>query len=145
MQIIPYEEKYRDDMIFMVLEAKNALGRVPRLNDDLLNIKEYYFDKDDMFWLALDDNSRVVGCVGYGSIKNTSEVFLHRLFIKYNLKHRGIGTALLTTAEKYIQSKGKTVIRVHLGEPKEQWYESYNFYPKNGYVEYEPRYMKKEL
>lgn len=30
--VIPYEEKYRDDMIFMVLEAKNALGRVPSLN-----------------------------------------------------------------------------------------------------------------
>ena len=29
MRIIPFEEKYRDDMIFMVLEAKNALGRVP--------------------------------------------------------------------------------------------------------------------
>lgn len=27
--IIPYDEKYRDDMIFMVLEAKDALGRVP--------------------------------------------------------------------------------------------------------------------
>ena len=145
MQIIPYEEKYRDDMIFMVLEAKNALGRVPRLNDDLLNIKECYFDKDDMFWLALDDNGRVVGCVGYSSIENSSEVFLHRLFIKCNLKHRGIGTVLLTTAEKYIKSKGKTAIRVHLGAPKEQWYESYNFYPKNGYVEYEPCYMKKEL
>ena len=26
--IITYNEKYRDDMIFMVLEAKDALGRV---------------------------------------------------------------------------------------------------------------------
>jgi hypothetical protein len=30
--IIPFEEKYRDDMIFMVLQAKDALGRVPGLN-----------------------------------------------------------------------------------------------------------------
>ena len=37
--IIPYNEKYRDDMIFMVLEAKDALGRVPRLNDDLLDVQ----------------------------------------------------------------------------------------------------------
>ncbi len=145
MQIIPYEEKYRDDMIFMVLEAKNALGRIPRLNHDLLNIKENYFDKGDMFWIALDDDNRVIGCVGYSSIDNSSEVFLHRLFIKYNLKHQGIGTAILSTAEKHIKSKGKTAIRVHLGAPKEQWYESYNFYPKNGYAEYESRYMKKEL
>lgn len=31
MKIIKYEDKYRDDMIFMILEAKNALGRVPGL------------------------------------------------------------------------------------------------------------------
>ncbi len=29
MKIIPFESQYRDDMIFMVLEAKNALGRIP--------------------------------------------------------------------------------------------------------------------
>ena len=38
MKIIKYEDKYRDDMIFMILEAKNALGRVPGLNEDLLDI-----------------------------------------------------------------------------------------------------------
>ena len=26
MKIIKYKDKYRDDMIFMILEAKNALG-----------------------------------------------------------------------------------------------------------------------
>lgn len=145
MRIIPYEEKYRDDMIFMVLEAKNALGRIPSLNNDLLNINSCYIDKGDMFWIALDDDNRVVGCVGYNSIENSSEVFLHRLFVKCNLKHKGIGTALLSYAEKHIKTKDKTAVRVHLGEPKEQWYESYYFYPKNGYTEYEPRYMKKEL
>ena len=34
---------------------------------------------------------------------------------------------------------------VHLGEPKEQWFESYSFYPKHGYHEYKPRYMKKRF
>ena len=42
MRIIPYEEQYRDDMIFMVLSAKDALGRVPRLNEDLLDVKKHY-------------------------------------------------------------------------------------------------------
>ena len=43
MRIIKYEKKYRDDLIFMVLEAKNALGRVPTLNDDLLDLDGFYF------------------------------------------------------------------------------------------------------
>lgn len=47
--IIPYEESYRDDMIFMVLEAKDALGRIPTLNGDLLDIQKNYLDAGDMF------------------------------------------------------------------------------------------------
>ena len=58
--IIPYDEKYRDDMIFMVLEAKDALGRVPRLNEDLLDVQKNYIDTGDMFWLAIDEHDRVM-------------------------------------------------------------------------------------
>ena len=144
MQIIKFESKYRDDLIFMILEAKNALGRVPGLNNDLLDIQKNYFDKGDMFWIALDDNDRVVGSVGYNSIENSNDVVLHRLFVKYNIKHQGIGTELLNTAERYLKSIGKTTVIVHLGN-KKHFYESWQFYPKHGYIEYEPNYMKKEL
>ena len=145
MRIIPFEEKYRDDMIFMILEAKNALGRVPRLNGDLLDVKANYLDKGDMFWIAVDGNDRVVGSVGYSSIGGSTEIWLHRLFVKYDLKHSGIGTQLLRTAEDHARKNGKTAVHVHLGAPREQWFESYSFYPKNGYTEYEERYMKKQL
>ncbi|GEM_PF-1326546 len=40
MEIIRYEPKYRDDLIFMVLAAKDAIGRVPTLNADLQRIKD---------------------------------------------------------------------------------------------------------
>ncbi len=148
MIIKRFEPKYRDDLIFMVLEAKNALGRVPRLNDDLLDVQKYYFDKGDMFWIAVDDNDRVVGSIGYNSIEGSSEIYLHRLFVKPSIKHQGLGTLLLRTAENHAKSKGKTAVYVHLGRPKEQWFESYSFYPKNGYHEYDnnsPHLMKKEL
>ena len=145
VHIIHYEERYRDDMIFMVLSAKNALGRVPRLNPDLLTVKESYFDKGDFFWRALDENDRVVGCIGYSSIEDSTEVFLHRLFVKPELKRHGIGSSLLEKAEIHLKASGKTTVHVHLGEPKEMWYESYAFYPKHGYTESAPRYMRKDL
>lgn len=144
MKIIPFDKKYRDDMIFMILEAKNALGRVPGLNDDLLDIQKAYFDKGDMFWIALDEKNRVIGSVGYSTNVNPDEVTLHRFFVKYNLKHQGIGTALLETAENHIKQQGKCAIYVHLGD-REQWYESHEFYPKHGYIEYKENYMKKEI
>lgn len=144
MKIIKFENKYRDDLIFMILEAKNALGRVPGLNTDLLDIQGNYFDKGDMFWIALDENDRVIGSVGFSTNENGRDVTLHRLFVKYNLKHQGIGTALLNNAEKYIKSQGKEVIYVNLGIGNE-WFESRAFYTKHGYSEYIQNKMKKEL
>lgn len=140
-----YEEKYRDDLIFMVLQAKDALGRRPSINPDLLDIQTNYFDRGDLFWVAINENDRVVGCVGYSKTENPTEAFLHRLFVKASEKHKGIGTKLLQTAENEMRKQGITAFLVHLGEPKEQWFESYAFYQKHGYQEYRPRYMRKDL
>ena len=145
MKIFPYDKAYRDDMIFMILQAKDALGRRPHLNDDLLSVEDSYLRTGDMFWLAIDEQDRVVGCIGYHRIDSTADAFLHRLYVKADRKRQGIGSKLLQTAEDAMRASGITVSRVHLGEPREQWFESYAFYPKHGYREYQPRYMKKEL
>jgi hypothetical protein len=44
-----------------------------------------------------------------------------------------------------MRKNGVAAVLVHLGAPREQWFESHAFYPKHGYVEYQPRFMKKEL
>lgn len=144
MKIIKFEEKYRDDLIFMILEAKNALGRIPGLNPDLLDISKNYFEKGDMFWIAVSDSGRVIGSIGYNTNENKSDVTLHRLFVKYNLKRQGIGTALLSTAEEYLRSLNKSAIYVNLGKGSE-WFESRKFYNKHGYTIYAPDKMKKLL
>lgn len=141
MKIIEFEEKYRDDMIFMVLSAKNALGRVPRLNEDLLDIKENYFDKGQMFWLAIDEFDRVIGCIGT-KLKENNELFLSHLYVSPNLKRHGIGSKLLEVAEQYAKDKNYKEIHVHLGK---DYLESHVFYPKHGYKEYKELYMKKNL
>ncbi len=145
MEIKCYEEQYRDDMIFMVLQAKDALGRIPRINEDLLDIQKHYFDRGDLFWIAVDEDDRVIGCGGYSRIEGTDEAFLHRLYVKASEKRKGIGSALLETIEAGMRDNSITTARVHLGDPPEQWFESYSFYPKHGYAAYAPRYMAKEL
>ena len=145
MRIIPYEEQYRDDMIFMVLSAKDALGRVPRLNEDLLDVKKHYLQAGTGFWLALDEEGRVVGCVGYVPEDEPGVARLHRLYVKPARKRQGVGSALLETAEAAMKARGIREAWVHLGEPREQWFESYAFYPKYGYREFAPRWMRKEL
>ncbi len=142
MKIIQYEDRYRDDMIFMVLEAKNALGRVPRLNEDLLDVQRYYLSRGEMFWLALNEDNRVIGCIGYNKYdQNTAK--LHRFYIKWNLKRQGIGTELLKTAEEQMKKAGYRYSIVHLGG--KEYFESKQFYPKHGYIECGPDCMRKEL
>ena len=145
MIIKEFESAYRDDLIFMVLQAKDALGRKPGLNEDLLDIKNNYFEKGDKFWIAVDDDDRVVGSIGYSIEVGKNEAVIHRLFVKASLKRNGIGSMLLETAEKDLQKRGITIAKVNLGTPKEQWTESYEFYPKHGYTEYENGRMLKRL
>ena len=143
MKIIPYDHRYRDDMIFMVLQAKDALGRIPTLNPDLLDIPGCYLSQGDPFWLAIDDDDRVVGCVGYNSVPGSGEVRLHRLYVKARHKRQGIGTALLLTAQNHAKCAGKSAVIVHLGG--KEYFESRHFYPKHGYREFRPDWMRKEL
>lgn len=145
MRIIPYDDLYKEQLIAMVLEARIALGLTPSVRADMYDIKANYLDKGDMFWLAIDEDGTVIGCLGYSRINGSGEAFLHRFYVKASRKRQGIGTALLQTAENTMRDKGITISRVHLGGPREQWFESYAFYPKNGYEEYDPRYMLKRL
>lgn len=74
----------------------------------LLDIKKNYFDRGDMFWIAADDNDRVIGCGGYSRIEGTNEAFIHRLYIKASEKRKGIGSALLETIEAGMRGNGIT-------------------------------------
>lgn len=141
MQIIKYEDKYRDDMIFMVLEAKNSLGRVPRLNKDLLDVYSAYISCGDMFWLALDDNDRVIGCLGFNML-NSTQAKLHRFYVKADKKHQGIGSALLETCEQYLIARSCKEVVAHVGD---LFMQSKGFYEKKGYIEYQSCWMKKIL
>ena len=141
-KIKQYDDCYRDDMIFMVLCAKDALKKIPTINPDLLDIQKNYLNKGDMFWVALGENNRVIGCVGYETI-NPLEARVHRLYIKPELKRQGIGSALLETVVKYVKEKGYKKISVHLGD--EKYWESKLFYKAKGFVETEPRILEKNI
>ena len=141
-KIKQYDERYRDDMIFMVLCAKDALKKIPTINPDLLEIHNYYLNKGDMFWVALGENNRVIGCIGYETI-NPLEARVHRLYVKPELKRQGIGSALLETVVKYVKEKGYKKISIHLGD--EKYWESKLFYKAKGFVETEPRILEKDI
>ena len=143
MKIVRFESKYRDDMIYMYLTAKNALGTIPKLKDDMLDIENSYFTKGGYFWLAIDENDRVIGCIGIKP-ETEDQAEIKRLFILPNLKRQGIGTQLLNTLEQYAKEQKIKKLKIHLGDIK-YYHESRYFYRSKGFVEYKPRYMEKSL
>ncbi|MBR1586294.1 MAG: GNAT family N-acetyltransferase [Clostridia bacterium] len=142
MRIISFDPRYRDDMIFLVLQAKDALGCVPRLNEDLLDVSANYLQQGDGFFLALSDDDRVIGCIGVQI--NGESARLRRFYVKANAKRQGIGSQLLATAEQFARAHGAKEAVVHMGDPAHYW-ESALFYPKHGYETAEYRWMKKNL
>jgi GNAT superfamily N-acetyltransferase len=141
MEIKIFEEKYRDDMIFMILEAKNALGRIPRLNEDLLDIVGNYFSTGNMFWIAIDDNDRVIGSIGT-KIVSQNEMWLKRLYVKSTMKRQGIGKKLYKMAEEFAIQKGIDTIYTRFSS---DYVEAKKFYPSIGFIETAPYEMVKHL
>ena len=141
-KIKQYDDIYRDDMIFMVLSAKDALKKIPSINTDLLDIKTNYIDKGDMFWIAIGENNRVIGCVGYETIKPL-EARIHRLYVKPELKRQGVGSALLETLVKHVKEKGYNKLSIHTGD--ERYWESKLFYKAKGFIEIEPNILERDI
>jgi len=141
ISIVPYERKYHDDMLFCYLAAKDAIGsrapgpqwRKPALRDDLLDIENNYFERGDVFYLAIDERDRVVGMVGTQTASPT-ELWLKRLFIKPELKGKGIGSKLLIQVEDDASEKSIKEIHTRFA----YWYrEASVFYPAKGFLEVE--------
>lgn len=126
--IIPFAPTYRDDLIFMILSAKDALGRIPSLNADLLDIETNYFARGDMFWIAVA-NCRVVGTIGTLT-RSPNDVWLKRLYVKPSDKRRGIGRALVGKIE--IFARERNAIRLHTRFP-DTYTEAALFYPAIGF------------
>ena len=132
MKIIEYKECHRDDLIFMILQAKDDLGRKPGLNEDLLDIQKNYLEKNVKFWLIVNEDNRVLASLGL--LWNGREAHLHRFFVKASYQRQGLGGMLFQYAEKYMRAKGVKSCSIHLGTPLNDWIASYHFYRKNGFV-----------
>ena len=141
MEVKLFEEKYRDDMIFMILEAKNALGRIPHLNEDLLDVVSNYISTGNMFWIAINDHDRVIGSIGT-KIVSQNEMWLKRLFVKSTIKRQGIGKDLYKKAEEFAIQKGIHTIYTRFSS---DYVEAQKFYPAMGFVEIEPYEMARYL
>ena len=91
LSIIPFEDRYTQDVIDLVLHFQNDGTRPPVSVDDqpdLLHITESYMQKGGYFWIATDDG-RLAGTIGI--MPYTDEVAALKKFFGSRIKaHRTI-------------------------------------------------------
>ncbi|WP_167630555.1 GNAT family N-acetyltransferase [Listeria valentina] len=135
MQIKSYEEKYRDQLIKLVLGVQqDEFGVAITLEDqpDLRDISNYYMDELGHFWVAVQDD-KVVGTIGVLFLENGNAA-IRKLFTdaEYRGKEYQTGQKLLDALEAFCAEKGKKTI--YLGTT-DKFKAAHRFYEKNAYEE----------
>lgn len=132
ISIVPYTEKYKDDMVHLVLDVYekefNFLGYD---RPDIYKISDTYQKSSNCnFWVALADEE-LVGSIGLLA-KTESLAYLKRMIVKKEFRKQGLGQKLLQTALKF--AKKHNFKSIYAGTVQENP-NAINFYKHHGFVE----------
>ncbi len=98
---------------------------------DLKNIKEEYFEKKGIFYIA-EDNGKIIGTIAVKREKS-NVARLKRMFVDEEYRNRKIGQRLFNKILKFCKSKGykKIILSTY-----PQMRSAIEFYKKSGFKEY---------
>jgi len=129
MKIVPYSDKYKDQVINLILgilEGEFQAFGYKRL--DIFKISETYQVDKGNFWIALE-KEKVVGTIG---LKNYADNrgLLKRLYVDKNFRGTGFAQKLLATVVKF--AKVNNYKEIFLGT-SERMVAANKFYFKTGF------------
>lgn len=132
ISILPYSEKYKQDVIDLILNIwENEFDYKNLKRPDIHNITEFYQkDQKSNFWIALLDD-KLIGTIALKKGGNDSG-YLKRMAIIKNMRRKGIGAKLLNTLMKFAKKNGYK--KIYAGLVPENTI-AISFYKKNGFVE----------
>ena len=133
MKIKVYEEKYKNQIIALVLYLQNFDNKVDlslEEQPDMNMINDYYIKTGGCFWVASDDEDNVAGTIGL--LKKGDFCVLKKFFVDYKYRGREYGTTqkLYDEFEKFAKNSGLTAIVLDTPEACRR---AHNFYLKNGF------------
>jgi ribosomal protein S18 acetylase RimI-like enzyme len=112
------------------------------LNDDLLDINEYYNGKNGKFWVAIDDNDVVVGHIALDAsfLEKNGSVELRRCSVDSNYRKHGIGKLLvehfIDKAKNEYKAKHIFLTTTNMQHPAIRLYEKFDFRITNYNIEH---------
>ena len=134
MKIIRYENKYKNQMIALILYLQNfdncvdlSLEEQPDMND----VQHYYQKNGGEFWLAIDDDDNVAGTIGL--MKKDMDIgILKKFFVQpdYRGKQHGVSSQLY---DKLVTYAKKNRIQQLLLDTPSRCLRAHNFYEKHGF------------
>jgi diamine N-acetyltransferase len=136
VKIVPFGDCFIPELIGVYKDAYRGLERYADTRDK--KIEDYFLwlrteDSEGVFVALLD--GKPVGMVGvnsnwvsYREMKKVGEI--HEIFVKSELKRRGIGQMLMDAAMEYIKDKGLDTFELWVGKTNET---AIKFYKKLGF------------
>ena len=141
MKLKVYEEKYKNQLIALVLYLQNFDNKVDlslEEQPDINMINDYYIKTGGCFWIALDEDDNVTGTIGL--LKKGNFCVLKKFFVDYKYRGREYKTAqkLYDKFEEF--AKNARLNAIILDTPA-ACHRAHGFYLKNGFK----KILKKEV
>ncbi|MDO4301304.1 MAG: GNAT family N-acetyltransferase [Clostridia bacterium] len=132
MVIKNYEEKYKENIIDLILDIQNNEANINlsiEEQPDLLDVEKYYLINGGQFWIAVDEKDKVIGTIAYMAGENNYGI-LKKFFVDKNCRGKGIGLELYKNLLRYANKKSCKGLILDTPSVAE---DSHRFYEKAGF------------
>ena len=132
MQIIEYTDKYKQQVIELILHIQNDEAGIALGIDeqpDLLDVDRFYLSSGGMFWLAVD-GEQLIGTIALMD-KGSGGCVLKKFFVAKKYRSKGVGFALYKTFLAYAKEHGFEHVVLDTPSVAKA---SHRFYEKAGFV-----------
>ena len=135
MKLIPYEDKYKNQVIALILYLQNYDNQVDlslEEQPDMNAIEDYYQKTGGQFWLVISDEDLVVGTIGL-LVKGKTGV-LKKFFVHQDFRGRDKGVSTPLYQELLDECHRQNLENIVLDTPA-KCYAAHRFYEKKGFVQ----------
>lgn len=130
MKLIPYESRYKNQVIALILYLQNYDNQVDLSLEEQLDmnaIEDYYMETGGNFWLVVTDDDMVVGTIGL-LVKEQVGV-LKKFFVHQDFRGREKGVSVMLYQALVAECQEKGVTSIVLDTPS-KCYAAHRFYEK---------------
>ncbi|MDO4566211.1 MAG: GNAT family N-acetyltransferase, partial [Oscillospiraceae bacterium] len=131
MEIIQYNDRYKKQIIDLILHIQNNEAKIELALDeqpDLLNIPASYEKNGGRFFIAVE-NEEVIGTLAYMNYGNGNAV-LKKFFVRADWRSKKVGLALYQVVLRQLKEDGYSLALLDTPSVAEK---SHRFYEKAGF------------